>query len=77
MAAVRTYDAAEAEMPMPASATYAATQAGHFGISASTVPGTTHPAAPRHRPPNVRRRPNLQQSVFTGAPFSLSVTSAA
>src|SRR5262245_24620617 len=43
--AIRRYEAAVNEMPIPLNiATYAATHAGHLGISASVAPGTIHPA---------------------------------
>jgi hypothetical protein len=41
----RKYVAVGKEIPMPvARATYAATQAGHFGSSASVAPGRIQPA---------------------------------
>ncbi|MEW6302184.1 MAG: hypothetical protein AB1705_01855 [Verrucomicrobiota bacterium] len=43
---VRRWDAVVSEMLAPLNkATYAATQAGHFGSSASVAPGTIHPAS--------------------------------
>src|ERR1041385_6453236 len=46
----RRYAAVGNEMPMPvARATYAATQAGHLGRSASVVVGTIQPAISRPR----------------------------
>src|SRR5918993_3461693 len=46
----RKKEAAETEMPTPvASATYAATHAGHFGITARTTPGNAHFAASRQQ----------------------------
>src|SRR5688500_2928626 len=49
IAAVRSDAAADVEIPSPATARYAATQAGHLGISASTDAGTTQPIAPPQR----------------------------
>jgi hypothetical protein len=52
---VLIYVAAGNEIPTPvATATYAATHAGHFGSSANVAPGTIHPAI---SPP--RRGPGL------------------
>ena len=42
---VRKCAAVDREMPTPLNkATYAATQAGHFGINTSSTPGTAYPA---------------------------------
>lgn len=50
----RTYAAEVNEIPMPvASAMYAATHAGHFGMTASTTLGTIQPATPTLRRANV------------------------
>jgi len=47
------WDAAETESPTPVpSAIYAAMHIGHFGNSASTVPGTIHRAISRPRRAN-------------------------
>jgi hypothetical protein len=54
----RRCPAVDMEMPRPvASATYAATQAGHFGRSANVAPGTIHPAiSPQRRNRDAGRR---------------------
>lgn len=59
----RSKDAVEIEIPTPvASATYAATHAGHLGSSANTAPGMSQPAT------SPLRRASLQQAWLTSAP---------
>src|SRR5262249_26695497 len=63
---VRRCAAVDVEMPRPvASATYATTQAGHLGSSASAPLGTIHPAI---SPPRRQRDPGRRTAALPDGP---------
>jgi hypothetical protein len=73
---IRKWDAVEAESPTPVpSAIYAAMHTGHFGNSASTVPGIAHRASSKQRRTNRGRLGSVGRPATS--PRSLSVGAAA